>query len=269
MSIEEVKKYYDENAQEEWERLERHPFEFLFTTYMMDQYIKPGDRILDIGGGPGRYSIYYARKNCDVTLLDLSEGNIAFAEQMAKQSGVQLKMQVQNCLALRDLPLGEFDHVFLMGPLYHLTEKRDRETAVRLALEKLKAGGYFYCSFILDFAGLIYDMKFGPGLLAEDLKDPMKRKLIDSIVFGTEYDGPAFTSAYFINQKQIEPFMEQFHLEKQNLFGQEGILTLNEKQVLSYPEEERALWIETAKRLLNLPEFLAFSEHAMYIGRKP
>lgn len=45
------------------ERLETHPFEFIFTTYMMDKYIRGGDRILDIGGGPGRYSIYYAKKN--------------------------------------------------------------------------------------------------------------------------------------------------------------------------------------------------------------
>ncbi len=58
--ISEVKKYYDENTQLEWKRMERHPFEFIFTTYMIDQYVKPGDRILDIGGGPGRYSIYYA-----------------------------------------------------------------------------------------------------------------------------------------------------------------------------------------------------------------
>ena len=263
-----VKQYYDENAQMEWDRLEAHPFEFLFTTYMMDKYVRPGDTILDIGGGPGRYAVHYARKGCDVTLVDLSQENVALARQKAAENGVSFRAEVKNCLHLRELDLGDFDHVFLMGPLYHLVRQEDRETAVNLALERLKPGGCFYGSFILDFAGIIYDLKNGPGYLPQDLGNQSTRLLLDSIVQGTEYSGPAFTSAYFINQKRIEPFMEPFGLEKLHLFGQEGILALNEKQVLSYPQEELNLWIETAKWLLELPEFLAFSEHAMYIGRK-
>lgn len=65
-----IQEHYDSDVQYEWDRLERHPFEFAITTKMMDRYIKPGDRILDIGGGPGRYSLYYAQKGCDVTLVD-------------------------------------------------------------------------------------------------------------------------------------------------------------------------------------------------------
>lgn len=269
MSIIEIKKYYDENAQKEWQRLERHPFEFIFTTYMMDKYISPGDSILDIGGGPGRYSIYYAKKNCDVTLLDLSNGNIELAKSKAIENNVSLKMFTGNCLELDSMELGLFDHVFLMGPLYHLAERVDRENAVKLALKKLKPGGVLYCSFILDFAGIIYDLKNGPGLLPEDLGNQSTKLLLDSIAMGTEYTGPAFTSVCFVNQRQIEPFMRQFELEKLHLFGQEGILALNENHVKDFPKDEYDLWIETTKKLLDIPEFLAFSEHAMYIGRKP
>ena len=141
--ISEVKKYYDENTQLEWKRMDRHPFKFIFTTYMIDQYVKPGDRILDIGGGPGRYSIYYAQKNCDVTLIDLSENNIAFAEEMGEKNQVSFQAIAQNCLSIDSLDIGEFDHVFMMGPLYHLPDEKDRETAVHLALKKLKPGGIF------------------------------------------------------------------------------------------------------------------------------
>lgn len=269
MQNSDVEKYYDENTQKEWERLEVHPFEFIFTTYRMDQYIRPGDRILDIGGGPGRYSLYYAKKNCDVTLLDLSANNIELAKSKAAENHVALNAIKADCLELDSLELGLFDHVFLMGPLYHLGDREDRENAVKLALQKLKLGGVLYCSFILDFAGIIYDLKNGPGFLPQDLQNPHTRRLLDSIVTGTEYVGPAFTSAYFINQRLIEPFMNQFGLEKLHLFGQEGILALNEKQVLAFPKEEYELWVETAKKFLDIPEFLAFSEHAMYIGRKP
>lgn len=268
MSIKDIEKYYDENTQKEWERLERHPFEFIFTTYMMDKYIHTGDRILDIGGGPGRYSIYYAKKNCDVTLMDLSMGNIELAKCKAAENGVTFNMLTGNCLDLDSMEIGLFDHVFLMGPLYHLAERVDREKAVKLALKKLKPGGILYCSFILDFAGIIYDLKNGPGYLVQDLGNQSTKQLIDSIVTGTEYTGPAFTSACFVNQRQIEPFMQNFDLQKLHLFGQEGILALNENQVKTFPKEEYNSWIETAKKFLDVPEFLAFSEHAMYIGRK-
>lgn len=269
MSIKEVEQFYDENAQKEWERLEKHPFEFVFTTYMMDKYIQEGQRILDIGGGPGRYSIHYAKKNCDVTLFDLSSGNVQLAKAKAAENHVSIAMHTGNCLELDKTEIGQFDHVFLMGPLYHLADQSDRSHAVKLALQKLKPGGIFYCSFILDFAGLIYDLKCGPGFLPEDLANQAVKLLLDSIITGTEYTGPAFTSACFINQRQIEPFMNQFALEKLHLFGQEGILALNENQVKGFPKEEYDLWIETAKKLLEVPELLAFSEHAMYIGRKP
>ena len=53
-NIETVRKHYNENARTEWARLEYNIFEFQFTTWMMDKYVRPGDSILDIGGGPGR-----------------------------------------------------------------------------------------------------------------------------------------------------------------------------------------------------------------------
>jgi len=150
-TVEQVKTYYDENTQKEWERLETHPFEFIFTTYMMEKYIRPGQRILDIGGGPGRYAIHFSGQGCDVTLVDLSEGNVRQAQEKAAERGVKLTAYAKNCLELETLELGMFDHVFLMGPLYHLISEQDRAKAVELALRFLKPGGVFYCSFILDF----------------------------------------------------------------------------------------------------------------------
>lgn len=159
--ISEVAKYYDENAQLEWERLERHPFEFVLTTYMMDRYIQPGQRILDIGGGPGRYSIHYAGKGCDVTLVDLSHGNIALAKEQADKAGVHVSTYEKNCLELDQLPLGQYDYIFLMGPLYHISQDEQRHEAVTKALACLKSDGLIYVSFIMPFAGLIYDLKTG------------------------------------------------------------------------------------------------------------
>ncbi|MCM3741243.1 hypothetical protein M3210_13285 [Oceanobacillus luteolus] len=70
-NIEIVKKFYDETVDYEWERLERHKVEFELTKRYLNRYIKPGDKVLDLGGGPGRYSLYLAELGCAVTLADL------------------------------------------------------------------------------------------------------------------------------------------------------------------------------------------------------
>ncbi|ODU57716.1 MAG: hypothetical protein ABT01_01710 [Clostridium sp. SCN 57-10] len=266
-NISTVKAYYDENALREWDRLERHPFEFLLTTHMMNRYIKPGDRILDIGGGPGRYAIYFAQKGCEVTLVDLSPEHIALACQKAQETGVCITAYAESCLSLDELALGDFDHVFLMGPLYHLLHDDDRVRAVEQALRHLKPGGLLYVTFVLAFAGIIYDLKNG-GMIQSDAGNPATASLIDAVVRGENYAGPAFTSACFFHQNHILPFMERFPLTKLHLFGQEGILAPNELDILQRDQAEIDCWITLAKRFLELPELLSYSEHAMYIGRK-
>ncbi len=52
-----------------------------------------------------------------------------------------------------------FDAVFLMGPLYHLTDSESREKALKEAVRVLRRGGYLFCSFILTFGNVIYILR--------------------------------------------------------------------------------------------------------------
>lgn len=262
-----VKKFYDDNPQREWERLENHPFEFWLTTYMMEKHVRPGDRVLDIGGGPGRYAIHFAKLGCDVTLVDLSDGNVELAREKAREAGVSIDAHACDCLKLEALNLGQYDHVFLMGPLYHLREERDRAMAVEKALAHLKPGGLLYASFIMQFSGLIHDLKNG-GHIVQDMANPVSNSLVDDIIAGRPYTGAAFSTVCFFPQNQIRGYMEGFGLETVHLFGQEGILAPNELEILKREQDEIDCWIDVAKRLLEVPELLAYSEHAMHIGRK-
>lgn len=259
-----VQEYYDTDAQLEWDRLGTHPFEFRITTLMMDQYIKPGDKILDIGGGPGRYSLYYAQKGCEVTLIDLSPENVKFALAKSKEMGVSLKAIPGDAREVDRLMEGEFDHIFVMGPMYHLMEEEDRVKALNAALSLLKGGGNIYISFILMFAGMIYGMKFMPQFLLLG----KEQSFVDAVLKDESFAGDAFTKAFFISQKDILPFMANFPLEKKHLFGQESILAPCETNLLNQPQEVQDKWIETAVRLCEREELLSYSEHAMYIGQK-
>ena len=83
-SLDIVKKFYDETVNNEWERLDHHKVEFELSKRYMNRYIKPNDKVLDLGGGPGKYSLYLAERGCDVTLADLSPKNVDFALKKAK-----------------------------------------------------------------------------------------------------------------------------------------------------------------------------------------
>ncbi len=259
-----VREYYNQAPQLEWERIEGRP-ELALTSRFIDRYVKPGDRVLDIGGGPGRYSLYLAERGCDVTLLDLSDANVTFAAARAAERGVGLCTVRGDARQADRLVVGQFDHVLLMGPLYHLLEESDRVRAVNASLELLKPGGVLFVSFINLFAGVIYAMKLDPAsILTQE-----SAEFFDMVLSDRNYAGRAFTQAFFINVQEVLPFMSRFGLEKLHYFGQESITSPCEDKIFSVSPEVSAAWLDMAERLCERESLLNWSEHLMYVGRKP
>ena len=98
-SIRRVRRFYEISAQREWERLE-HPtqgaLEFAINKAWRQKFLPElGSRILDIGGGPGRYSIWLAAQGYRVTLADLSPDLLAIAREKANEQDVQLEEVVE------------------------------------------------------------------------------------------------------------------------------------------------------------------------------
>ena len=114
-----IERYYDEQVQREWERMERHRTEFAVTMRALVEYLPPAPaRVLDCGGGPGRYAIELARRGYEVTLFDLSAGNLRMAQGKAEEAGVALAGCEQGTATdLSRFPDDAFDAVLLMGPL--------------------------------------------------------------------------------------------------------------------------------------------------------
>ncbi len=60
-----VKAYYDSYPEKEWERLANARLEFDINMSFLTRYIKPGDTLLDLGGGPGRYALALAQRGVE------------------------------------------------------------------------------------------------------------------------------------------------------------------------------------------------------------
>jgi len=262
-----VRDYYNAEVLGEWDRIVNRP-EFLLTCRMLDRYIKPGDKVLDIGGGPGRYTMHLAAKGCDVTLFDLSPENVKFALGQAKEQGQGLSIKAFDGDA-RDVDKiinEKFDHVLLMGPLYHLLERAEGIKAINAALNVLKPGGILYASFISMMGGIIYYMKHAPEAIAFNI--PSEVEFIENFIARKSYAGDAFTKATFIELSEVLPLMEQFPLDKLHLFCQEGVMSPCEDKLMSQPQEIIDAWLDLCESIWDREELLSWGEHIMYVGRK-
>ena len=258
-----VKKNYDENAALEWGRLEGFHFEFETTKRYLQKYLR-GKTVLDIGGGPGRYSIWLAKQGYDVTLVDLSEGNVALAREKFREYGVNVAAHVCDARDLLHLRLGKFDNVLLMGPLYHLSAESDRAQCVLEVRRHLRAGGSLFASFITITAGLNYYLDECP----EKLVDEPAMDLFDRMERDESWSGMAFTRATFINSVEVLPFFEKLGFEKLALFGQEGLTGTRLSYLNHASESVREKYLEISLRLCENPKYFAYSNHLMYIGRQ-
>jgi len=261
-----IRNYYNEMVEHEWARIAGRP-EFLLTRRFLARYARPGDRVLDIGGGPGRYALYLAERGCDVTLFDLSGENVRFASEQARERNLPLRAVTGDARAVdRAFEPQQFDHILLMGPMYHLLEEADRIQAVEAALKLLKPGGVIFVSFISTFAGVIYEMTRAPECMTWTV--PVEVEFRDCVLGQKSFAGDAFTKAFFIAQQEVLPFMARFPLEKLHLLGQEGILSPCEDNIMSQPPEVVSAWLDFAEKLCEREELLSWAEHLMYIGRK-
>jgi len=261
-----IRAYYDADPQKEWNRLQKkHPHEKYITVRMMERYIRPASTILDIGGGPGHYTIHFAKQGHTVTLLDLSGENVRFAKKKARQYGVKITAVQGDATDLSRFPDDSFDTVFLMGPLYHLMTEESRLQAIQEAKRVLKPGGYLFCSFILMFGGVI----FGLRELRETIFMAEEQKYYEISAKDESCSFAAFTYAYMTTVRDAKDLLASIPgLRTETVFGQESILSPYTNLLNASPKKTRIAWYDYALRFCEKEDYLTHTEHLMIVSRK-
>ncbi len=262
-----VEQYYDSSTEFEWERLERHRTEFAVTLKALEHFLPPPPAtVLDVGGGPGRYSIALAQLGYEVTLVDLSTANLQFAADRCREAGVTLAgMHHGNALDLSFFPSGSFDVALLMGPLYHLVTLRERMQSLLEARRVLHECGSLAASFITRFAPFRDAM--ARNAMEEYHKNPEHtRKLWET---GVTPPNGAFPNAYFVFPEEVHLMMDSAGFDALALVGVEGAAAGHEEAVNALSGEDWEFWVEWNYRLGLEPTLLGASNHLLYIGTKP
>ncbi|MBE3574537.1 MAG: class I SAM-dependent methyltransferase [Firmicutes bacterium] len=262
-----MESFYDSHAEIEWARLEHHKMEFATTWRAMEEFIPAHSTILDVGGGPGRYSIKLAQAGHRVTLLDLSRACVELARRKAAEMNAPLAGFIHgDALDLSRFRAGEFDVVLLMGPLYHLVDPAQRDRAVREALRVLKTGGLLFAAFVTRYAFLIDVLKHSPEAIGTYTH--VQQELLSTGINIESEENPGFTDAYFAHPAEIEPFMAGHGLRTVRLAAAEGIVAPAEPAVNNLPDDLFARWVDVCYRLGADPVTWGAAEHMLYVGRK-
>ncbi|MDS0526138.1 class I SAM-dependent methyltransferase [Clostridium sp. SHJSY1] len=256
-----IQNWYD-NLYDEWERLDYHKIEFDITKRYLDKFIVGKNlEIFDIGGGPGRYSLYLAEKDHKVTLLDLSQKNIEVAKTKAKEFNIELEEYIHGNALELDKYNQKYDVILLMGPLYHLIKEDDRRLVLKNALRLLKSDGIIVVSFISKYAPIQDNLTYLCKI--KEIND-----LFKYLENGENKEEDGFTTAYFSGPKEARKFLSNYNIKELVFAGVENILGCKEKEICLLEEEQYNKWIDVGFRLSTDENLIGTSQHFLYIGQK-
>ena len=162
--ISDIAALYNSDPEKEHARLEERQLEWELTWRYLDSYLPARGTILEVGAATGRYTLELARRGYAVTAVDLSEGLIEKCRKRLEAKGLanQVRLVVADARNLSVVTERGFDAVLLMGPLYHLIEATDRETALKEVFDRLQTGGVIFSAFLRRFGTLSDLIKNAP-----------------------------------------------------------------------------------------------------------
>lgn len=156
--MKELEEYYGKFCEDK--RLTRKHGQVEYRTSMkyIHEYLKSGDKILDIGAGTGRYSVALANEGYSVDAIELVKYNLG----MLKAKNSTVKAYQGTALDLSRYKDETFDVTLLFGPMYHLFTKEDKIRALSEAKRVTKTNGFILVAYVMnDYSILVHGFRDG------------------------------------------------------------------------------------------------------------
>ncbi len=232
--------------------------EFLTTIKYISEFLSETSRILEIGAGTGRYSLYYAEQGYDVTAIEYVESNLAVLKSKIKE-GMRIDARQGDAVDLSDIKDDSFDVTLVLGPLYHLYDRDEQEKAIAEAIRVTKKNGIVAIAY-LSSDSIILDWALRDHHMVDG-----KNKDFDEHYKIINYPGGIFAAFYISEFKEM---MEKFPVVQIKNIATDGVAIHMREVIDELSEEEFSAWMEYHLLSCERKELQGYSNHLLYICRK-
>lgn len=168
--------FYHTNAQEYCNRTFSIDLTHLYKRVL--PYVRPSGKVLDIGCGSGRDSLYFHNNGFDVTGLDVSLPMIECAKKLTDD---KFPIKHKHILDCYDLPQLEYNLIWCCASMI-LIDKDFHKAVLGWFIDSLAVGGVLYASFKRGENTRIVDGMIHTHLTDDFVKDAFKSFLNASII---------------------------------------------------------------------------------------
>ncbi len=225
--------------------------------------------IMDVGGGPGGHACWLAQQGYEVHLVDITPLHVKLAREASqRQPDAPLASAVVGDACSLSWKAETADAVLLFGPLYHLTDEKDRLTALREAYRILKPGGFLLAVGISRFAS-VFD-----GLRQEFLKDAQFAEIVTQDLKNGQHRNPThhpmyFMDTFFHHPGELLHEVAQTGFTVRGIYGVEGpCWLLRDFETWWNQAEYRERLLRIARTLETEPSLLGVSAHLLAVAEK-
>jgi len=236
--------------------------EFLTTMRYIEKYLKPGDRIIEIGAGTGRYSHALAQQGYAVDAVELIESNIKIFKDNT-QLGENITITQGNALDLSKFSDETYDVVLLFGPMYHLYTENDKKTALSEAIRIAKSGGIIIVAYVISDACVVLD---GFVNKSWDIFEFMEKGMVDSETFKTHSKPEDLFE--LVRKDDIDNIMKDFTVTRLHYVATNGITGFISGAVEKMDEAMFELYLKYHYSVCEREDMVGVTHHSLDIFKK-
>lgn len=234
-----------------------HQIEFITTTKYIEKYLKEGDKILEIGAGTGRYSIYYAKKGFEIYSIELIKKNLEILKSKITKD-MKITVIQGNAMDLSAFEDNTFDIALVLGPLYHLYNEDDIDKAIKEAIRVTKRKGKILIAYLTDDS-VVYSYGVRKGNLKR------LKEMCDS-----NWNIPKLKEEIFATFKVVDfsKLMSKYDIKELETIATDGIAPNMADYINKMTDEEFEIFVEYHLKNCNRKDLIGYSSHVLEIVQK-
>lgn len=255
MALSNIEKHYNKHP-EDLRLQRRHGIvEFETTMHYLRRYLQPGDMILDIGAGTGRYTSALMAEGYRVKAVELVRRNIeVFMKREPAADVVQGDARNMPFIATATA-----DVTLLLGPLYHLMGDDEKVKALAEAKRITKPGGLIFVAYLMNEYSILsycFDEERIGGLL--------ERGVVDQDFHIRVQDGELYD---YVRVEDIDRLNALAGLQRVTIFSPDGAADYMRTRLNQMSQETFARFIEYQKCIAERKDLIGAGSHVVDVVR--